>query len=224
MYFSRGVKGKLSQDTYIQRARMFGNRSKYKNYFQLWIPETLFNDWLKCFIFHRLAIESIRSGMGAPVWLSDYKVTPTSSSSIDRSTVVFKNGEMGFNLFKFNKDLDLMGSPKLSTLERLQNLKQSLDPGCFPDYVYQYIKIEVEKGEEVCFHKPSLFGSSGSHYSEEEKRSITRTKGIFSTNEFSRGDRPNAKHHLKIFYNNEGQARLVYKINGKKIRFIRNTR
>jgi len=224
MYFTRGVKGKLSQDTYIQRARMFGNRSKYKNYFQLWIPETLFNDWLKCFIFHRLAIESIRSGMGAPVWLSDYKVTPTSSSSIDRSTVVFKNGEMGFNLFKFNKDLDLMGSPKLSTLERLQNLKQSLDPGCFPDYVYQYIKIEVEKGEEVCFHKPSLFGSSGSHYSEEEKRSITRTKGIFSTNEFSRGDRPNAKHHLKIFYNNEGQARLVYKINGKKIRFIRNTR
>ncbi len=37
MYFTRTVKGKFSQDTYIQRARMFGARKDYKEHFQLWI-------------------------------------------------------------------------------------------------------------------------------------------------------------------------------------------
>lgn len=222
MYFTRGVKGKLTQDTYIQRARMFGSRGGYKNYFQLWITETLWEDWKKCFIFHRLAIQSARSDMGAPVWLSDNRSTPTASSSIDRSSVDFEDGEMSFGLFDFDKETDLMGSPGTPILNRLKELKEKLSSNCFPEYVYQYIKTEVENNEDVCFHQPSNFGTSKSNYSPDEIRLIRRTKGIFSTNEFARGDRPDAKHHLKVFFNSEGKARLFYKINGKSIKFMQN--
>jgi hypothetical protein len=222
MYFTRGVKGKLSQDTYIQRARMFGSRGKYKNYFQLWITKTLWDDWKKCFVFHRLAIQSARSGMGVPVWLSDNRSTPTAYSSIDRSSVDFEDGVMSWGLFDFDKEKNLMGTPETQTLSRLQELKEILTPRCFPEYVYQYIKSEVENGEDVCFHQPSLFGTSKSSYTPEDISSIRRTKGIFSTNEFARGDRPNAKHHLKIYHNNEGKARLFYKLKCESIKFIQN--
>jgi hypothetical protein len=100
MYFTRSVKGKFAQDTYIQRARMFGSRNKYKEYFQLWIPSELIESWNKCFMFHKLAVEAVRSGKGAPVWLADHKTTPTSPASIDRSSVDFEGGEMSFGIFK----------------------------------------------------------------------------------------------------------------------------
>jgi len=89
MYFTRTVKGKFTQDTYIQRARMFGTRQDYKKHFQLWIPDTLMGNWSKCFAFHKLALEALRSGAGVPVWLADHKTTPTAGGSIDKSSVDF---------------------------------------------------------------------------------------------------------------------------------------
>ena len=222
MYFTRGVKGKMSQDTYIQRARMFGNRTKYKNYFQLWITNQLFGDWVKCFVFHRLAIQSARTKMGVPVWLSDFKTIPTSPSSIDRTSVDFEDGEMSFGLFDFDKSIEFMGKSNSSYSERLLHLKNILKDSCFPEYVYDYILQDIRDNNDICFHQPSTFGTSKSGYSDEEINTVRRTKGIFSTNEFSRGDKPDARHHLKIFFNPNNKARLFYKINGKSIRFIQN--
>ena len=39
MFFTRDVKNKLQQDTYIQRARMFGSRGAYLRHFELTIPK-----------------------------------------------------------------------------------------------------------------------------------------------------------------------------------------
>jgi hypothetical protein len=224
MYFTRGVKGKMSQDTYIQRARMFGNRTKYKNHFQLWITNQLFRDWVKCFVFHRLAIQSARSKMGVPVWLSDYKTIPTSPSSIDRTSVDFEDGEMSFGLFDFDESTDFMGNPESSYEDRLSHLKSSLPDSCFPEYVYDYIIQDIIDKNDICFHKSSIFGTKKAGYSEDEINTIRRTKGIFSTNEFARGDKPDARHHLKIFFNHNNKARLFYKINGKSVRFMQNKR
>src|SRR5215472_297858 len=41
MFFTRDVKNKLQQDTYIQRARMFGSRGSYLAHFELTIPKKL---------------------------------------------------------------------------------------------------------------------------------------------------------------------------------------
>ncbi|AQT48147.1 Z1 domain-containing protein [Bartonella choladocola] len=225
MYFTRSVKGKFSQDTYIQRARMFGNRKEYKNYFQLWCPTELMKNWSKCFEFHNLAISAMRSASGAPVWLSDHKTIPTSSNSIDKSTVDFEDGEMSFHLFKYNDNYDkAMDRGGRTNSQMLDILRKTFSEEEFPQYLYEYIKRDLSEDPktDISFHKTSQFGKSNNKYSYDEIKNIRRKKGIFSNNEFSRSERPNAKHHLKIFFNKYGDARLFYKINGDAIKFIRN--
>ena len=227
MYFTRTVKGKFSQDTYIQRARMFGSRESYKNYFQLWIPAELMGNWSKCFAFHKLALEALRSGAGAPVWLSDHKTTPTSPASIDRSSVDFDGGEMSFALFDYDdsKISCLFDRDERGDEDVLTAIRECFDDNEFPSYVYEYLVQEISAGSKiVSFHKPSGFGTAASRYTDEEKQNIRRTKGIFATNEYKRSELPNARHHLKVFHNEMGKARLFYKINGGAIRFIQNRR
>ena len=43
MFFTRGVKTIMQQDTYIQRARMFGNRGEEAKNFELTIPNAIMN-------------------------------------------------------------------------------------------------------------------------------------------------------------------------------------
>ncbi|MBN2428775.1 MAG: DNA helicase [Deltaproteobacteria bacterium] len=227
MYFTRTVKGKFSQDTYIQRARMFGPRESYKKYFQLWIPETLMGNWSKCFAFHKLALEAMRSGAGAPVWLSDHKTTPTSPASIDRSSVDFEGGEMSFALFDYDDEQvrSLFKRQDRDDLEVLAGLIDNFSLSQFPRYVYEYLRQEIIPGSRlISFHDPSGFGTSASKYTDEEKQNIRRTKGIFATNEYARSELPDARHHLKVYYNENGRARLFYKIKGGAIKFIQNRR
>ena len=226
MYFTRAVKGKFTQDTYIQRARMFGSRQAYKKSFQLWIPTPLLENWSKCFFFHKLAVEAIRAGKGAPVWLSDHKTAPTAAASIDRSSVDFEYGEMSFGQFDYDEPeyLNFEKTIASATDDKLiRELGKWLGEDCFPAYVRSFILNDIRaKKQRVCFHKPSQFGKRAKTYTTAEIRNIRREKGIFSTNEFARGSVPEARHHLKIFFNKYGKARLLYKINGTTVRFIQN--
>jgi hypothetical protein len=227
MYFTRSVKGKFSQDTYIQRARMFGARERYKNYFQLWIPEVVMGNWSKCFAFHKLALEALRSGAGVPVWLSDHKTTPTSPASIDKSSVDFEGGEMSFALFDFDEQsiTEKFNRNNRDDQSVLSDLYLVLNTDKFPQYVRNYLELELCPGSRlISFHRPSGFGTAESRYTDEEKLNIRRTKGIFATNGYKRSELPDARHHLKIFYNGMGKARLFYKINGGAIKFIQNRR
>jgi hypothetical protein len=225
MYFTRSVKGKFTQDTYIQRARMFGARNKYKEFFQLWIPAELIGAWNKCFLFHKLAVEAIRSGKGAPVWLADHKTTPTSPASIDRSSVDFEGGEMSFGIFDFDQSRfdSIMAEKHEGDGDHLQSLRKALPGDLFPDYIFDFISADVRTLiGQVCFHSSSEFGQKAKTYTTDEIENIRRKKGIFSNNEFRRGSRPNARHHLKIFFNSKKKARLYYKMNGDAVRFIQN--
>lgn len=226
MYFTRAVKGKFSQDTYIQRARMFGNREDYKQGIQLWIPKELLASWSKCFSFHKLALQAIRSGSGAPVWLADHKTTPTAPASIDKSTVDFEGGEMSFGMFVFDEGRheSLFNRNGRSDKEMLHALRHDFDETELPPYLYDYLRRNVvdSGSSDISFHKSSQFGTGSSSYTKIEKETIRRKKGIFANNEFSRSENPSAMHHLKIFTNEYGNARLFYKINGSSIKFIQN--
>lgn len=230
MYFTRTVKGKFTQDTYIQRARMFGCREDYKRHFQLWIPDTLLENWSKCFVFHKLALEALQSRVGVPVWLADHKTAPTSAASIDKSSVDFEGGEMSFGIFDYDegKLSNLFDRKSLSNAQMLNRLRQEFEDRELPAYLLKYLESEIKPSKlksevhRISFHKPSGFGTRGSRYTDDEKRDIRRTKGIFATNEYQRSEIPDAKHHLKVFHNGEGKARIFYKINGKAIKFIRS--
>ena len=94
MFFTRDVRQRLQQDTYIQRARMFGARGKYLEHFELTIPEHLFTDWHWCFVFHKLALATIKNNLGSPVWIGDSRISVAAPSSINKATVALDKGEM----------------------------------------------------------------------------------------------------------------------------------
>jgi len=165
-------------------------------------------------------------GNGAPVWLSDHKTTPTSPASIDRTSVDFEDGEMSWAIFDFDKSLHeaIMLEKGKIDLEKLAKMGQIFNNSEFPEHTRRYIEQDAEFGKGmVCFHKAGEFGVRSKTYEQSEIDNVRRkSKGIFSTNEFKRGDRPQARHHLKIFYNPKGKGRLFYKINGRSIRFMQN--
>ena len=112
-----------------------------------------------------------------------------------------------------------------SDREVLVGLREGLDDTALPEYVLNYLLQETRgDSKAVSFHKPSGFGTAASKYSEDEKNTIRRTRGIFATNEYRRSERPEARHHLKVFFNDVGMARLFYKIRSGPVKFIQNRR
>lgn len=214
MFFTRDVKHKIQQDTYIQRARMFGSRGKYLDFFELTIPEALYGDWHRCFVFHRLSLASINSGKGAPVWLSDSRIAAVAGASIDKSTVDIDRGEMSFALFTFNQKMDDIASSGDDALTKLKALSAAIGDDGFPGYLREFIVAMAEKpDEEIGIQK------SGSVYpgmTDEEKAAIVRAKGMMGASQGA-----GAKHALKIFTNQDGKARLYYKFSGS-IEFMKN--
>ena len=126
----------MQQDTYVQRARMFGSRQEYLQYFELHIPKSLFIQWHQCFINHRLNIEHIRSGNGAPVYVGDDKTKPVAPGRIDKANFNFESGEMSFAIFSKTNDIDqIVQSKNISVIEKLKKLQLLLKVECMPQHI-----------------------------------------------------------------------------------------
>ncbi len=222
MFFTRDVKHKIQQDTYIQRARMFGSRGKYLPFFDLHIPEKLYLDWHKCFVFHKLSLDSIRSGNGSPVWLEDSRVSAASSSSVDKTTVSFDSGEMSFELFDYQPEIeDVVSDNSKTGLEKLKILGDKLGAEKVPGFISEWIKHFSPDGDRsVMFHKSSHVSDD---YKSADVANLKRAKGFMSTTDLNRDKKNNqeAIHHFKIFYNSGSKARLFYKYDGT-IKFVKN--
>lgn len=226
MFFTRDVKHKIQQDTYIQRARMFGSRGDYLRFFELTMPSALYWDWHRCFVFHRLALEAIKEGQGSLVWLSDKRISAVASSSIDRSTVDLNRGEMSFPLFALNEEgrasVDaLSDSNEATNVEKVERLAKLIGDKAFPQYVRKYIARVLPSGDQsIVLHRcSSIKGYADGE--DIDKSKITRKKGFFGRTQMEPDKYPQAVHHLRVFYNEEGKARLFYKFVGS-IQFIKN--
>jgi hypothetical protein len=217
MFFTRDVKNKIQQDTYIQRARMFGERGKYLQYFELTIPEKLYLDWHRCFVFHRLALESVKSG-NAPVWLEDKKIRAVSPASIDKTTVAMDSGEMSFEIFDYKADIeDIVKREPKKSLEKLKILQKRLNSG-LPAYLVGFIQqFSPDGNTSLAIHR----SASISNYKDADKKNIVRSRGLIGANELEKTKYPHAVHHIKIFYSEEKKARLFYRYVGN-IKFLKN--
>ncbi len=217
MFFTRDVKNKLQQDTYIQRARMFGKRGAYLRHFELTIPSALYADWHRCFVYHRLALASIESGLGSPVWIADHRISAVASASIDRSTVDLDRGEMSFAMFDFDDKLDEIAQSNVSAADKVNQLGHHLGDAAFPRYLREFVLRQLSTGKQgmKVFVSAGMFPSM----SDNEKAQIQRRQGFLTIRE---GDRVgNTSHFLRIFRNDDGKARLFYKFDGS-IQFIKN--
>ncbi|ESQ89929.1 Z1 domain-containing protein [Asticcacaulis benevestitus] len=219
MFFTRDVKHKMQQDTYIQRARMFGSRSGYLKFFELTIPNSLYVDWHRCFVFHRLALEAIRQKMGSLVWLSDSRIAAVATSSINTSTVDMQRGEMSFQLFDYDDAIDDLIESKAGIFDKMTKLGDILGPGAFPEYLAKYVlQVLPKSGHSIAIHPTS---SISNRKEDTNQELIERDKGLMGKSELQKSKYPDAIHHFKIFKNSSKKARLFYKYEGS-IQFIKN--
>jgi Z1 domain len=217
MFFTRDSKHKIQQDTYIQRARMFGSRRAHLPHFELTIPEALYVDWHRCFVFHKLALEAIKSKMGSPVWLADQRISVAAASSIDKANVLLDKGEMSFPIFDYTPALDTMFRRINDPIEALRMLQSAIGSGSLPDYLIRYVQKTMPAGaDSIAIHPAGNVGNM----KDADKVKIERTKGLMGQ---VRRDFPHATHHFKIFYNDEAKARVIYKFNGS-ISFVQNVK
>lgn len=217
MFFTRDVKHRLQQDTYIQRARMFGSRNSYLHHFELTIPRNLFFDWHRCFVYHRLALASINSNLGSPVWIADKRIAAVSSPSIDQSTVDMDKGEMSFAIFDYDSKLDAELESASTIAEKIEALASFLPEASFPAYLRSFIlqsTTQTGKGLKV-FETGDVFPSM----TPEEKDKIERRRGFLTIREQDRAG--GNVHFLRVFKNNNGRARLFYKLDGG-LQFMKN--
>ncbi len=221
MYFTRDVKTKIQQDTYIQRARMFGSRGNYLKHFELTIPKKLYSDWHRAFFFHNLALQSIKDSGESPVWIGDKRISVVSAASIDRATVNFAKGEMSFEKFDFEdtSEVDAIAESESDIISRIRDLKNLLGEA-FPDHLATHlVNAAVDQASSVVIH--ACISIAG-YQDEQVVESITRDKGFIGRTQLKPRKYPDAKHHLFVLYNEQGSARLVYK-NQSSIQFIQNT-
>lgn len=224
MFFTRDVKHKMQQDTYIQRARMFGSRGKYLESLELTIPDQLYKDWHRCFVFHRLALSAIQQNLGSPVWLTDGRIAAVASSSIDRSTVDVDRGEMAFHLFDFDARYDAIAGSTASVVQRLEEITAAFGDAVFPGYLKEFmIRTSPSPDEAIAIHSSSSISGYSNSEAGMDKARIERRRGLMGASQLEKGRFPQAVHHIKIFYNDAGKARLFYKFEGA-IQFLKNTR
>ena len=174
MYFTRTVKTKLQQDTYIQRARMFGARGNYLKYFELTIPEQLYKDWHRCFVFHRLALDSVKNG-NPPVWSEDKSTRAVARTSIDKTTVKMDSGEMSYEVFKLTPEIEDLISSTMVPLEKLKRLRDELGDQKLPLHLINIITHFSPDGiNSLAIHSPrSIEG-----YKDADKINISRERKL----------------------------------------------
>jgi hypothetical protein len=219
MFFTRNVKSKLQQDTYIQRARMFGARGEYLKYFELTIPAQLYADWHKCFIFHKLALNTIDNDLGSPVWIGDSRVSVAAESSINKATVALDKGEMSFGMFNYSAELDDIVLSDPNSVETLKKLRDKIGKEALPTFLIDYIQATSPDGaESLAIHTASPIVGYAQSANQE---AITRTKGFIGNPQLELKKFPKAVHHIKVLYNANSKARLFYKFKGS-LQFIQN--
>jgi hypothetical protein len=222
MFFTRDVKHKIQQDTYIQRARMFGTRGGYLKYFELHIPKHLYFDWQKCFVFHQLALSFIRANKRSPIWLEDGRIAAVASSSIDQAAVALDKGEMSWELFEYDPEIESLVEAQGNPTERLQALAELIGEGALPAHVLAFIDRFNLGSQSIAVHKTTTISSK--YGTAEEQRDIRRRRGFISANALEKERFPQAIHHIKVFKNEANQARVFYKYTPEmgSIRFLKN--
>ncbi len=213
MFFTRDVKHKMQQDTYIQRARMFGNRRKYLNLFELWVPEPLYLDWHRCFVYHYLSLEAIRTYKTAPVWISDDRVRPVAPGSIDRSVVVTDAGQMYFSTFPYNEEIneriETILAKEADELHKLKLMNEMLGDDKLPRYFIDFIRANIRPYHGyIAIHTPRQVRRETDYHN-----TLYRPRGVIGGEEMRRF--PQAIHHIMAIHNHYGQARIVYTYKGR---------
>ena len=220
-FFSRGVKGKLTQNTYVQRARMFGTRP-YAEWFELCIPDSLYEDWASCFADHEMSIQSAIAG--DIMHFSSARTRSADPSSIDEKNVHGSSGEIAPGII-FDIDEDLLNAFRFIVNKPISGIRRLIDsgqltPDAFPLRVLDYIDEVAEHSDEgsALVEVADTFLYKGRNLDSETLTRRTDRGAIIASTIKGRGQYLEKSHLFMITGNDKGQARILYKLNaGRRI-------
>lgn len=221
-YFSRNVKNKLQQNTYIQRARMFGNR-EYSKYFELCVPQTLFENWADCFVEHELSLQSAIAG--EYIHIASAKTSPADTASIDKSRTVNYGNEMLLGqVFKMPNEIEKIFTENLKrpAFEFIEELieKKSLPPEAIGSGFLYQIKTLCEMANE----SPKIVMAAGGGFihpgttSYFDEKTIIRSRGGLVAQTIKGRPQYFGVPIIMPVKNKYGEMRFYFKTNlGKKV-------
>lgn len=203
MYFSRDSKHKLDSGTYIQRARMFGNREKLFDDFELIIPDKLYFDWWTVFKEHRESLATI-NGFDSPLWFSSERTKTTQESSIDKANIIRESGEMYWEKFKLTPEIEKVYEKGIESkrLDCIKDLYRLLGHKSFHTAFYDEIINDADSLKDENIYIQNI-RSPKTGWSHEE---ILRDRGGVID-----GHDSGAEYWLALYKNAEGYARLFYR-------------
>ena len=215
-FFSRNVKGKLTHNTYIQRARMFGTRS-YKQHFELAVPESLFNDWAECFHEHETALSLLKDS-GIYLHIQSGRTRATDSGSIDKDNVVSTSGETELgSIFRLSPRIEaVLKDHTIAPLDRIEKLihEGELKTQNFGEGMRNLLRKYTDDQPNLL---AMVFKQNGEmqtidQYNDADVDSIRRARGgtiqatIHKVQEYEK-----AKYFIMPIRNADGFARFLYK-------------
>jgi hypothetical protein len=221
-YFSRTVKGRLQQNTYIQRARMFGNRP-YSEYFELCVPETLFTDWANVFEDHELSVTLGKAG--AYQHIQSVGTAVIDAAAIDKKNVTMEKSERPVGaIFDLTEELEqrLVNHDGLRSIRFLENLIEEglIDEEHFPRSLIMYLREKARSNESdvLMVLRTETDGElqiqNIERYKDGDVETITRARGgIVHAMLNKRSEYQANRHFILPIKNLNGRARFMYKTN-----------
>lgn len=217
-FFSRNVKGKLQQNTYIQRARMFGHRP-YSRYFELCVPSQLFQNWADCFQDHELSLRLAKANH--PIHIYGGRTQVADRAAIDLRNVTMQNSERPIgDIFELTPiaEHEIISLDTTMPVTGLMNLINDniLPASCISQTTFEYLKEIIRKESDVYQVLVKDGNSKGIQkieaYSDGDVDTLCRRRGgMVHSNLNKRKEYELHGHFILPVKNSKGQARFFYK-------------
>jgi hypothetical protein len=222
MFFARTAQ-KMQQDTYVQRARMFGNRTGYLKYFELHIPESLYKDWHRAFTLLGLSMASIKTGN--PVWMEDNRIRAAATNSVEKATLSIDKGEISFEKFVPKPELLALTEQSINGFAHFEKAVSLLPVNYLSQHILDFVRTTHGKSNtSLAFHKTRFLVKSEKE-SALDTENISRSRGMYGGQDYELELFPGAVHHFKLFVNDQGEGRVFYSYRAsEKIKFLRSRR
>jgi len=218
-FFSRNVKGKMQQNTYIQRARMFGNRP-YSKHFELCVPKSLFENWAETFQNHELSLILAKSGEYQHVQSKGNRAAD--AAAIDKSNVdTITRGERPVGrIFSISEDLEKALIE--DTTDALGLMRKLIASGLVPTEAFSagilnYIELTSKTPADVAIVKRlprtgPAFIQDISRYADGNEATILRARGGVIDALINKEPRYyNKLHYILPIRNKDGEIRFLYR-------------
>jgi hypothetical protein len=198
---------------------MFGSRSPYLDHFELHIPKSLYQEWHTAFYLHRLGMASLKTG--EPIWYENDRTSAVASSSKDKANIYQDAGEIDFEIFKFNDEIDSFTSEAKVGYVSFEQLISMLPENYLPAQIVATIESMKPNGDQsIVIHKSRSIKNHTSLTPEDVAEIRRGNKGLFYGSDAAHF--PQSVHHFQIFHNPAGNGRMIYKYveKGKGLKII----